>query len=83
MNIGDKVFIRTVTYHYTGRVIAQDDGFVTLEEAAWVADSGRFAQALSDGTLEEVEPYPDRVQVALSAIVDVSPWLHNLPRSTK
>jgi len=83
MEIGTAVFIRTVTYHYTGRVLAKDDGFVTLGDAAWIADSGRFARALSDGTLNEVEPYPDQVQVALSAIVDVSPWQHDLPRRTK
>jgi len=81
--MGRNVFIRTITYHYTGRVVGLDDTFVTLEDAAWIADSGRFAQALYNGTLNEVEPYPDRVQVALSAIVDVSPWLHDLPRSTK
>ncbi len=28
--IGKNVFVRTVTHHYTGRLAAADDGFMTL-----------------------------------------------------
>ena len=81
--IGDCVFIRTVTMNFTGRISAVYPGEIVLEDAAWIADSGRFADALAKGTLSEVEPYPGSVIVSRGAIVDVSPWAHPLPRSVK
>jgi len=82
--VGKAVFVRTVTYHYTGRLVAVESGQLVLEDAAWVGDSGRWHVALRDGTLSEVEPYPaGRVYVNASAVVDVSEWNHSLPRSAK
>jgi len=80
---GAAVFIRTVTHNYTGRVVSVSDRWVTLADAAWIADSGRWAAALATGTLSEVEPFPGEVLVSLGAVVDVSPWAHPLPRTTK
>jgi hypothetical protein len=77
--IGKNVFIRTVTHYYTGRLEAVEDGFLHLEQAAWVADTGRFGEALAKGTLSEVEPYPSGCAVSLGAVVDVSIWQHDLP----
>jgi hypothetical protein len=82
-NLGDSVFIRTVTYHYTGRISAIYPGEIVLADAAWIADSGRFHVALATGALSEVEPYPAGVVISRGAIVDVSPWAHPLPRSAK
>lgn len=79
--IGSNVFVRTVTSYFTGRLVGVRDGFLVLGEAAWVADTGRFSAALKAGTLAEVEPYPDEVLVALTAVVDVCLWPHALPRS--
>lgn len=78
--ISTNVFVRTVTNYYTGKLTACGDGFLVLDDAAWVADTGRFADALKTGALDEVEPYPGQCLVALSAVVDVSPWAHDLPR---
>ena len=83
MDVGAAVFVRTVTHSYTGRVAAVKDGFLTLDDAAWVADSGRWATALATGSLSEVEPFPGSVMVSMGAVVDVSPWKHALPRETK
>lgn len=80
---GTKVFIRTITYHYTGEVVEVSNGFVHLKDAAWIADSGRWATALETGSLEEVEPYPNGVAVSCQAIVDVCLWAHDLPRKQK
>jgi hypothetical protein len=80
---GDKVIIRTVTNYFTGRIEKIDGGFITLAEAAWVADTGRWHQALTSSELSEVEPYPAGVAVALGAIVDLSPWNHDLPTKVK
>jgi hypothetical protein len=81
--IGKNVFIRTVTHHYTGRLAAADEKYLVLEDAAWIADDGRFADALSEGSLSEVEPFPGTCLIAVGALLDVSEWLHDLPRQQK
>ena len=85
--VGEKVIIRTVTNYYTGKIISiaalGNAGFVVLEDAAWIADTGRFANTLATGQLNEVEPYPGNVAVAIGAVVDISPWNHELPRIVK
>ena len=78
--IGKAYFIRSITMHYTGRLVAVTDTDLVLEDAAWIADSGRFADALAKGTLSEVEPYPNRCIVSRNAIVDACQWDHDLPR---
>ena len=85
VQVGNNVYIRTVTYHYTGRIVQLSDAEIVLDDAAWIADSGRFTQAMAHGTLSEVEPYPGGVHVSISrgADVDVSSWLHDLPRAQK
>lgn len=81
---GKNVLIRTVTNFYTGNVAAVDDRWITLTDAAWIADTGRFSGALATGTLDEVEPYPDgEVFVAVGAVVDVCDWAHDLPREQR
>ena len=81
--IGKNVFVRTVTFHYTGKLTGISDGFLHLADAAWIADSGRFAAALKDGTLSEVEPYPAGCSISAGAVVDISEWTHELPRKVK
>lgn len=83
--MGAKVYIRTVTHHYTGLIVALSETEIVLADAAWVADSGRWATALKSGTLDEVEPYPDGVLVSVNrgAVCDASSWSHDLPREQK
>lgn len=83
MKKGDKVFVRSVTNFYTGEIVKISKSWIELRDAAWIADTGRFSDALKNGTLNEVEPYPSGVVLSRGAIVDVSPWLHNLPRDQK
>lgn len=78
-----KVFIRTVTFYYTGEVVSVTDKFVVLKDAAWIADTGRFATALNSGVLNEVEPFPENVAISLGSIIDASPWKWDLPREQK
>lgn len=80
--IGKNVFIRTVTNYYTGRLVSCDQ-YLHLEDAAWIADTGRFATALETGKLNEVEPYPADCWVAVGSITDISEWRHQLPRTQK
>lgn len=79
---GKKVFIRTVTYHLVGKVEKIVDGFIKLSGASWIADSGRFSQAIKEGTLNEVEPVEEAL-VSLGSIVDIFPWNHELPTKQK
>lgn len=80
LSVGQNVFIRTVTYHYTGRVVGITESEILLDGASWIADSGRWAAAQSNGTLNEVEPYaPGVVSISRASVVDVSSWRHPLP----
>jgi len=82
--IGKSMIIRTVTMIDTGRLVEVHDQELVLEDAAWVADTGRYADALKNGSLSEVEPYPDgRVIVGRGSIVDACEWKHELPRAMK
>lgn len=80
---GETLFIRTVTYHLTGRVKRQVGIFLELEYAAWIADSGRFSDALKNGELNEVEPVDGIVRVNLLSVTDIFEWKHPLPRVRK
>ena len=81
--LGAKYLIRTVTMIYTGRLVSLTPTEFVLEDAAWIADTGRFADALASGTLSEVEPYPGQVIVSRASFVDASVWKHPLPRTQK
>ena len=83
--IGANYFIRLVTHHYTGRLVAVTDKELWLEDAAWIADDGRFTQALEKGEFSEVEPFPSGRTVAIGrgAICDAHKIPTPLPRSQK
>ena len=81
--LGQAVFIRTVTYAWTGRLDLMDDKTFVLSSAAWIADTGRFADAMAGGVMSEVEPVPGPVYVNRGAVVDVQPWEHDLPCEQK
>jgi len=81
-DVGSKVFLRTVTYHLVGKIIKKEGDWVELEEASWVADSGRFHEAIADGTLSEVEHVGSAV-VNLATVTDAFPWVHELPKKSK
>lgn len=70
-NVGKPYLIRTVTMIDIGRIVAVTEHEIVLEEAAWVADTGRFADALKSCTFKEVEPFPDgRVIINRGSVVD-------------
>ncbi|MEK9208361.1 MAG: hypothetical protein AAB922_07780 [Patescibacteria group bacterium] len=81
--IGGKYYIRTVTYHVTGEVTKIVGNFLVLKTAAWIADSGRFSQAIVDGILNEVEPVKDEIFVNVNSITDAYLWSHKLPTTQK
>lgn len=81
--VGKKYFIRTVTYHVTGQVKAIKGEFLVLKDAAWIADSGRFREAIMKGVLYEVEPVEVDMYVNIASITDAFVWKHKLPREQK
>lgn len=76
--VGEKFFFRSVTYHLTGRVKRVMGSILELENAAWIADSGRFMNAIKEGTLSEVEPV-GRAFININSLCDFFPWKHPLP----
>ena len=76
--VGQKLFIRTVTYHMVGEVTKLIGKYFQLKNASWVADSGRFMFAIKYGTLDEVEPVGEAF-INTDSIVDIFPWKHTLP----
>jgi hypothetical protein len=81
--VGKNYFIRTVTMYYTGRITRISDTDIVLEDAAWIADTGRFHNALKGGTLNEVEPFINPVIIPRGVVVDATIWDHELPRVQK
>ena len=82
--VGNRVFIRTVTHHHTGEVVSFDEHEIILRNAAWIADDGRFANAIATGEFDEIEPFPDGAVIVIGrgSIIDAV-GIAALPRSTK
>ncbi len=81
--IGANYLIRTVTMIDTGRLVAVTAQELILEDAAWIADTGRFADAVEKAEFGEVEPFPaGRVILGRGAIIDAVK-IKSVPRSQK
>lgn len=81
--VGKSYLIRTVTMTVTGRMTFVGKKELVLSDGAWIASTGRFANALKTGELDEVEPFPGSVIVGRGAVVDACEWTHELPRKVK
>ena len=81
--VGESYLFRTVTHIEVGRVRAIKGQFVELEDASWVADTGRYHDCLRDGVFSEVEPYPLYTGVNTQSLINYAPWPHPLPRDQK
>jgi hypothetical protein len=81
--IGQNYLIRTVTMIDTGRVVAVTQQEIVLEDAAWIADTGRFSDAVEKAEFGEVEPFPNgRVIIGRGSVIDAVK-IKTLPRSRK
>ena len=81
--VGVAYLIRTVTQYVVGRLTWVGPTELLLEDAAWVADTGRFHDALVTGRFHEVEPFPGPVIVGRGSICDATRWSHALPIAQK
>jgi hypothetical protein len=84
-HINENYFIRTVTFHYTGKLKGVFEHELLLSEACWIPDDGRFADALKTGNFNEVEPYPcdEDVIIGRGALIDATIFNCPLPKVQK
>lgn len=68
--IGKSYLIRTVTHYYTGSLSEISGKFLILDQCAWIADTGRFMDAIKNGKFNEIEPMGNSVIVNSDAIID-------------
>ena len=81
--VGKVYLIRTVTMTNTGRLVGVTSQELILEDAAWIADTGRFSDSLVSGEFSEIEPFPDgRVIIGRGAIIDAV-QINSAPRNRK
>lgn len=85
--IGKNYFIRTVTYHLTGQVVDIVGDFLVLDQASWIADSGRLNDSMKLGieknSSSEIEPFEAKVYVNVTAIVDATEYKFPIDFSQK
>ena len=81
--VGENYLIRTVTMILVGRLEAVHDTEFVLSSASWIADTGRFYDALKTGSLDEVEPFTDDVIVGRGSLIDATIWTNALPKEQK
>lgn len=82
--VGKNYLIRTVTMTLTGKIVSVGPQEIVMTDAAWIADTGRFAQAVANAEFSEVEPYPDgqNVIVGRASVIDAT-QICALPRKQK
>lgn len=80
IEIGKAYMFRTVTHIEVGRVTAIDGQFITIEDASWIGDTGRYHNCLKVGVFNEVEPYPFGTTVNADSLINFTPWPHDLPK---
>lgn len=78
-DLGSVVFIRTLTYHYIGKVVEDNQDHIVLNTCSWVADSGEFTRAINEGVLVESEFIGNKIKIMKNNMVDCIPWEHDLP----
>lgn len=85
MEIGKDYFIRTVTNYFTGRLIWIGEKELVLEDACWIADTGRFNEFVSGKTCKESEPFPkgNAVIVGRGSIIDMTEKIGGLVLEVK
>jgi hypothetical protein len=84
-DIGENYIIRTVTMIYTGKLLKVGRHELVMTDVSWIPETGRYMQFVSDGIVNECEPYPDGVKVIIGrgALLDAVVLNKPLPRSQK
>lgn len=81
--IGQSYLIRLVTHYWLGRLVAVHERELVLENASWIADTGRYHKAVDIDSLVEVEPRKGPIIIGRGALVDCAEWHSALPTDPK
>lgn len=83
-SVGGAYLVQTVTHYFTGRLTWVGAQEIAMTDVAWIADTGRFADALLKASFGEVEPFPPgEVLIGRNAIIAVSKLTGEPPRVQK
>lgn len=67
----------------TGKLVSVTNQELVLENAAWIADTGRFSDAVKSCAFNEVEPFPTgRVIIGRGSVIDAI-CINELPTKQK
>jgi len=80
--LGKNYLIRTVTMTLTGKLTFIGENELSLDDAAWIADTGRFSECLKTCNFSEVEIFKNSVIVGRGSVIDATE-IKTLPRDTK
>ena len=86
LKVGECYYIRTLIFHYVGRVIECTPLQIVLDEASWVAVDSRYSVSLANGTFDEVEVVPPgSLPMIINArlFMDAVRWPHQLPTESR
>ena len=73
--IGKHYLIRTVTMTQVGKLSFVGPMELVLDDAAWIADTGRFYDCLKDpDAIKEAEPFVNPAIIGRGAICDATEW---------
>ena len=71
--IGQFYFVQTATLYYCGTLSQVTDNELVLDEASWVADTGRFNEFMKGSKPKELEPCCVPVIIGRGAIISAMP----------
>ncbi len=78
--VGENYLIRTVTMIDAGKLVRVTNQELVLKDASWIADTGRFADALEKLNFNEVEPFPaGYVIIGRGSVIDAVK-INSVPR---
>lgn len=83
--VGKNYFIRTVTMIQVGELKKVTDKELVLSKASWIADTGKLSDSLIKGSFDEVELFPQDLDVIIGrgALIDALQVNFKLPSETK
>jgi len=83
--VGKNVIVRTITMIYTGVLEQVTETDFILRQCAWIPETGRYAEFVEKGVVNECEPYPEDLIVYINrgAYLDMCELKATLPRSQK
>jgi hypothetical protein len=81
--IGKNYIFRTITMINIGKLIAITGKFLTLDDASWIADAGRWEDCLTkpNGIIIS-EKFKKPVHINIDSIVDATEWELALPEKS-